>query len=171
MRGDYRVQFVLRIVMIALVGVAVPVAATVGTATYTDMTQRADRTPVLHSVEATLDTDATPPPMGPGPTTAQAHWTVDGRQHSASVPVPDLARKGQQVPVAVTADGNPAPAPVDRSHALPDAVAAALMVLAGAVVVVVLMWQGVGMVFERRRRERWAREWAALANVPKWNRL
>jgi hypothetical protein len=171
MRAEYRVQWVVRALMIVLMTLAVPVSAGVATATYNDMLYRSDHAPAVHTVAATLDSDAIGPAIGPGGGTAHAHWTVDGHRHGATIAVSGLAHKDDLVPVVVTADGNPAPTPISRSHALPNAIAMALISLTSSVIIVVLLRNACDTVFERRNSRHWAEEWATLADTPKWNRL
>ena len=94
--------------------------------------------------------------------TAEAMWTVDGRQHRGRIGVPDNARIGDRLPVDVESDGVTVVDRFDRHDAAPAALFAALGVVAAGVAVPASCLATLRRMLDRQRAARWESEWATL---------
>jgi hypothetical protein len=162
MRPADRLEAALRIVAVAAVLIAVPVAGALGTAAYTDSAARIRGDTVTKSVVGAVITDE--------PTQTTAHrfearvqWNENGRSGIATVPVRRDAQPGD--PVAVWLGSGGAPTTEPRS---PDA--AAMTGIGVAVGVLVSTWfcgwcvvEGTGWLLDRRRSARWDRAWRQIS--------
>lgn len=170
MRVSYRVESALHVGAILLILLAIPVAAILGTHTYSARIQQCDRVAAsIHSVTATLTSDADPHDMVYGVMTAKTGWTYAGRPHAGDAIVTAKARAGDHISVWVNDAGDQTSKPPTHAQALPDAIALAFGVFGLFTAVILAVWHLIGWWLESRRRAGWSREWAALENVPKWN--
>lgn len=172
MRASYRVQALLRLITAAAMIGTVPLAIFAGMVTFHDVVaQNAKATAGVHTVMATIDNVPDPKAYPPsGIAVVPVHWTDNGKRHTDQMGVGPDARKGQQEPILVQADGNPAP-PQEQVEPTPNAVIVGLITFALANVVLLALWRLFTLWLDRRRRRQWEREWSALGDTPDWNHL
>jgi hypothetical protein len=172
MRASYRVESLLHIVAVLLIALAVPVAATLATSTYTARVQQADRAAAaVHQVRATLDETPNPRDIIYGVAAVRVHWSYNGTTHSGETIADAKAKAGDPAQVWVNDKGEQAPKPPTHAQALPDAIALGIGSFGLFTALVLTLWHLLGWFLDRRRCAHWSRQWAALAGERKWNHL
>jgi hypothetical protein len=165
MRPSDRLQSCLHLALVGLLIAMLPLAVLLGVAVHQRVL--AESRVGGHPVSATVDADVLPLRYRANALAVPAHWTVDGTEHSALVPVAGKVTKGESIALRVDEQGNPAPPPLNRSEALPDAIFAALLGLAIADVGLVVLWRSACLSLDRHRRAQWEREWALMDLTPR----
>ncbi|MBB3084431.1 Rv1733c family protein [Geodermatophilus sabuli] len=170
-RGSDRVELLWRVVLLAVVLLALPTALTVGTVIHTDLrAEAAEQAATTTHTSAVLLDDVPSPLAGQhGALLAPARWTGDdGLPHEGRVQVSAGARAGDEVPVWLDASGAPTRAPLEPAAAARIAVASGfgvLLVTGAAVAATHLVVLG---LLARHRDRRWTRGWADVE--PVWAR-
>ncbi|WP_128645441.1 hypothetical protein [Rhodococcus sp. BS-15] len=166
MRLPDRIERAAFAVGIAVLMFLIPVAATIGSVTYSDLSLRSQRqraeyvridARVVDSVKTERsETDGIRPASG----TATVQWSApDGSVRSESTRVPSHIRIGETVPIWRDADGNLVRAPETAAGAVVNGTAMAVFVwLLGAFVVGGLVYLTT-RAGERSRMRQWDRDW------------
>ncbi|MEU2348483.1 hypothetical protein [Modestobacter sp. NPDC049651] len=169
-RGSDRLELASRVLLAAVLLLAVPVALAVGTVAHAAAqrvaaVQAADRSQQV----AVLVDDAPPATLGTTgdrhPT--QARWTApDGTARSGTVPARPGMRAGDEVTVWLDADGGRVPAPMSADDVFWQAFSQGVLVFLGTAGTAGLLHLGVCRALWRQRSRRWEREWADVE--PEW---
>lgn len=169
----YRVEFLLRATVLALLGFAAAAAVQFGLMTCAAADRHAaaeiaGATPV----SAVVDSAPTPAPY-PMNNTAEvpAHWSFAGRIHTGLVEAAPTAHQGDHVTVLVRPNGDRLPGNLTRGDAVSDGITAGFAVFTGALGGALLLDWMIARTLERRRHRAWEAEWAELAGVRRWNHL
>lgn len=177
-RGTDRVQVLSRIVLLAAVVAAAPIALWSANLTHEHLTSvAAAQEHSRHATRAVLLRDAeqwNAPSLGWGSATdvlatAPARWiTVLGTARTGTVDTPDGARAGASVPIWTADDGSLTTAPPDRQDVTSESVATALATFAGIGLAALGGHYLVCWLLARRRDRQWTAGWASVA--PVWGR-
>ncbi|MDI9927201.1 MULTISPECIES: hypothetical protein [Rhodococcus] len=166
MRLPDRIERAAFAVGIAVLLLLIPVAATIGSVTYSDLSLRAQQqraeyvrvdARVVDSVRTERsETDGAVPASG----TATVQWSApDGSIRSGSAQVPSAVQIGETTPIWRDADGNRVRAPETAAGAVVNGTATAVFVwFLGAVVVGGLVYLTT-RAGERSRMRQWDRDW------------
>lgn len=169
-RRSDRVEGALLLVVVLGLLIALPLAAFVGSNTYrgqlaVSVEQRASR----HLTTATLIEDApTPVPAtdgaylsaGSGSAGVHARWALPGgAERVGTVPADPGATAGSQVPVWLSATGDPVPAPMTSSDATTTSVLAGIFAWLVIALGLAAVYWTTRLILDRRRALRWDREW------------
>lgn len=173
LRASYRIESMLGALAIMLILLSIPVAATIGTSTYVTRSAEIEQLAgSIRSIDASLDEDAfSKTATVSGAVVVQAHWTVDGREHTGDVVTGRLAKSGDRIPVWILPNGEQTGPPPKSSQAVADAVGVTVLVISGVTAAMLAPLWLLRTALDRRRRDRWRQEWAALAGSPKWTHL
>jgi hypothetical protein len=172
-RGSDRVQVAARVLLLALVLTAVPVALAVATVTGSQMQSLADaQAAVRHQVEATLREDA-PPAHGSGHAGAEAavpaSWTApSGVERNGVVEVRTRAKAGTTVTIWVDRAGDVTTRPLDDLDVVSRAVGHGAATFLGISAMATVGYLAVRRLLDRNRMRRWAADWAVVE--PVWSR-
>ena len=174
MRGSYRLESSVLLVVVALVLILVPFAAAFGTATNARLNDqsRADRE-TRHQVAAVLLEDASVNLADTTPATATtgqapAQWTADGTRHTGQVQTEPEATAGQTISIWIDPAGHVVDAPKTSRENASEAVAAALAVWTMGATICFMVWMGIRWAGTRYRMSQWDREWRNLGKAPGW---
>ncbi|MFE5704614.1 hypothetical protein [Rhodococcus koreensis] len=177
MRGCDRLRSALVLVGVVFVLLMIPLAAAVGTETYSrldNQTQAALAT--QHSTPATLVEDSRSGSAGEALSAApqyQAHarvqWSVNGQTHTADVPTAAGAKAGQTVTVWLGPNGDLVAAPETGSQNAATAVSVACGIWVASTGGYCLLFLIVHLVASRRQQARLTREWNELDRPPGWH--
>ncbi|MGX9791129.1 Rv1733c family protein [Mycobacterium sp. MMS18-G62] len=168
-RGSDRIEVLVLSLAVLVTVVAMPVAATFGTSVHDARTRLyAEQAQTRHQVtataveEAVLSLDVESDTMW---FTANASWSVAGRDHVGTVTWPAYSKRGDQQVIWVDDAGKSVPAPPSQSRADTDAVGIALTMWLGAAAA------SAGLVFLVRRRldHRRYREWDRVITASRNN--
>ncbi|PXY22318.1 Rv1733c family protein [Prauserella muralis] len=169
--GD-RLQARLFVVLLLLVLLAVPVAASVGSETYAGRMEVAERdADAKHRATAVLLADA-PVSMGVGEletTPVRARWqTPDGTTRTGEVAAYRGSTTGSRIPVWLDDEGNLTTPPVTTAAAATDGVSVGISVWLAVAGVCAAVFAAVHGVLHRLRLAQWARDWARVER--EWTR-
>ncbi|WP_433733897.1 Rv1733c family protein [Nocardia sp. CA-129566] len=167
MRASDRFEALVRMLAVAAMLVAIPIAGAVGTAGYTAAAARiiADNSAKV-AVTGTISGEvkhtaivSARSEMTESHAEAPVRWNQDGRSGTATIEAPDTATRGDKVTVWLAPDGTPTRPPQRSSVAVGNGIEVGLAVLVeiwGAVLALValIMW-----ALGARRRAGWEREW------------
>ncbi|RZL83282.1 MAG: hypothetical protein EOP32_08155 [Rhodococcus sp. (in: high G+C Gram-positive bacteria)] len=174
MRGSYRLESSIVLVVVALVLILVPFAAAFGTATHTrlDDRSRADRE-TRHQIAALLLEDASVNLADTTPATgatgqAPARWAVDGSTHTGMVQTAPEAKAGQTISIWIDPAGKIVDAPKTGTENAFEAVGAALALWTMGATICLTMLIGTRWAGTRYRMSQWDREWRNLGKAPGW---
>ncbi|HVV09796.1 hypothetical protein [Amycolatopsis sp.] len=168
----------LLVVVLGLL-IALPLAGIVGAHTYSgQLAASAEQHQTRHLATATLLQDApTPVPAsdsaylgsGTGSAGTAAHWTVAGGvERFGTIAADPGTAAGTKVPIWLSANGDPVPAPLSGADAATTSVLAGVFSwLVVALALAGLYWIA-RFVLDRRRATRWDREWAHVGD--RWAR-
>lgn len=172
-RGSDRIEAAMWIVALLVALLALPVAGAIGSQTYTDMADQAQRQRAeRHQITATLTEDAAVSPAAgrgsPGnpPVAVHATWTTDTGTRSGTVVAPPGARRGTTVPVWVDGRGAVVTAPITEADAVGGAVATAIALWVSVLGLLLAVLTSLHAVLGRGRAAAWQREW--LRVEPRW---
>ncbi len=168
MRASDRAEAVMRILAVLVLLAAVPVSAAIGTAHYTDAAERirvADvaKTRISATVAADpIRTTTTGMQLSAQRTEATVRWAHDGHTGSATAPVADSVRRGDQTTIWLGPDGNmtdpPLPADTAAIRGIGTALTTFIEIGGGTVALVAAAtW-----LFGTGRRAALAREWRMM---------
>ncbi|MGY1704817.1 hypothetical protein ACI79C_09600 [Geodermatophilus sp. SYSU D00697] len=175
-RGSDRVEFLARLLVLAVVLLSVPVALAVGTAVRSDLASAAARQAgelTRTSATALVDADgyaaSTPPASHGHGSVVPARWTTPaGAQVEEQLPAPTGTRAGDEFPIWTTAEGLRAEEPMSSSDVTLAAVVPVVLGWSAGLAVTALAHSVLCWVLGRQRDRQWAREWAAVE--PTWTR-
>ena len=170
-RTSDRLEVLGRILLGFILLMAIPVALTVGTATYTQRrseatAQVADR----HRVSAELMENASLPTtaserdadVGRAPVV----WTApSGVERRAVISVPIRAKAGSSLSIWVDREGDRTSQPLGDTDVATVTIGYALLTFVGICVVAVVAYLLFRRLLDRSRARRWATEWAAVEPV------
>jgi len=177
MRGSDRIEALAVVLTVAVVLLLVPIAAAVGTASYTQLTERShhaitggrqvpaivvDNDPEDMSVRDPLSENASR--IGP----MIARWDVEGTEHTGLVDLGTRVEAGETVRIWVDEAGDYMSAPRTGSENAIAALGTALAVLILGVVGCTLTLLGLHGVMNRHRMARWQQEWQQARRLPGW---
>jgi hypothetical protein len=179
-RRSDRVEGVLLAIVVLGVLIALPLAALIGDKTYHAQLSLSDeQLSNRHLATATLVQDAPAPvPAGDaaylsagnsGSAGALARWTLPGGAEKVGTVTADPGTTaGAQVPVWLSASGDPMPAPLTSADAKTTSVLAGIFAWFVAALGLAAVYWTVRLVLDRRRAARWDREWMHVGN--RWAR-
>ncbi len=174
MRATDRIQALARILFVALVLGAVPVALAVATAAGSSTQSVADaQAASRHRVTATLLEDAARPAAdsdhAPSLASVLATWSArPGVPREGTVLGPTGAKAGTTVTIWVDDSGDVTTPPLDGSDVVNQAVLSGVSTLIGISAAAGLGYLWVRTMLERSRMRRWAADWAVVE--PVWSR-
>ncbi|OZC41510.1 hypothetical protein CH286_26300 [Rhodococcus sp. WWJCD1] len=166
MRLPDRIERTAVVVGVAVLLLLIPVAATIGSVTYSDLSLRSqqqraqyvlvDARVIDATKSARPDTDGVTTVAG----TAIVQWSApDGSLRSGATDVPSALRIGDTTPIWRDADGNLVRAPDTAAGAVVNGAATAVFVwFLGAVVIAGLVYL-TSAAGERSRMRQWDRDW------------
>ncbi|WP_440480784.1 Rv1733c family protein [Rhodococcus wratislaviensis] len=150
----------LKSVIVALAGVAIVLAAVIGTWEYHQESARAAQQRATTTlVEAVTSTDApiTMSPRGSVRTTpmVKATWAWGSESRTDSIEVPSGTPAGTEKHIAVNEDGSWAGPRITTSDVVSAGVAAVLITLAASALLLGAVWAMCSRAVERRRQQYW----------------
>lgn len=162
LRTSDRFEAVLRILAVAAVLMAVPVAGALGTAAYAESAAqiRAENA-TKHSVSAVLTED--PAKSAVHAYQARVRWDDSGRSGSEVVAVRRGSQAGDHATVWLGADGAPTTEPRKPAAAAMAGIGVGVVVLVGTWFAGWCLVHGAGWLLDRHRDVRWAHEWRQLS--------
>ncbi len=168
--GDRLEGFVLVVTAVVAL-VALPVAGAAGSELYVRQSARAvveqqtrQRARAELIADAPLVVDVAAAEGVAGSAFVEATWTApDGRTRQGTVPAASQAKAGTSVPIWVDRDGDLTSAPLSTEGAAFNAIAVAVLLWAGAVGAMVLLYLALLYAHKRMRMIRWASEWERIA--------
>ncbi|WP_227981362.1 hypothetical protein [Nocardia spumae] len=169
MRISDRVEAVIRMLAVLVVLAAVPVSAAMGTAHYTDAAAqiRADNAAKTRVTAIIVDdpirTTTTATELSAQRTDATVRWTHDGRSGTATAPVADAARRGEQTTIWLGPDGRMTTAPLPGDTAAVRGIGLGVASFAEITGLAVTVVAATAWLFEARRRAALAREWRTIS--------
>lgn len=162
LRKSDRLEAGLRILAVAAVLVAVPVAGALGTAAYTESAaQIRAESATKHSVTAVLTED--PAKSAAHEYQARVEWDDSGRLGAEVVTVRRGLRAGDHATVWLGSDGAPTTEPRKPAAAAMAGIGVGVVVLVGTWFAGWCLVHGVGRLLDRHRDARWAHEWRQLS--------
>lgn len=174
-RGSDRFEaLVLKLVILAAL-LAIPVAATVGSANHgrqvaaaaADATGRQAATAYLLTAAPVRIVDSES--VGTGNSTTAATWTDSrGARHTGGVLATPGSPAGSAVPIWIDARGELTAAPRNASTAVFDSVLVGLWLWFAVVGALVLFHRIVRLVLDRQRAAAWERAWAVYPRSGSW---
>jgi hypothetical protein len=174
MRTSDRLESAAVLLVVVCVLLLIPVAAAVGTATYTRLGDQArtDRE-TGHQVPAVLLEDSW---VGLSETNlspeesflAPAEWIVDGTSHTGEVPTEAGAKSGQTVGVWTDPRGNLVDVPKTGAENAYTAVGVALGVWISSAAICFGILFGIFWAARKYQMSQWGREWRDLGTTPGW---
>jgi hypothetical protein len=170
-RASDRIQVLARVLLVALVLGAVPVALAVATAAGSSTRSVADaQSASRHRVTATLVEDAAPPAADTDRATpVAATWTdLHGRARKEIIRGPAGAKTGSTVTIWIDDSGDVTVPPLDDSDVVDQAVLSGVSTFLGISAAAVLGYISLRHALERSRMRRWAADWAVVE--PVWSR-
>ncbi|NUS45310.1 MAG: hypothetical protein HOQ24_16670 [Mycobacteriaceae bacterium] len=169
---SHRVESMIHAGILALIALALPVAAAIGTSTYTSRVEQTSQiSESVRQMDAVVDITPHAKDAVLGMVSVPVHWTLDDRSHSGATMADASVKQGDSVLIWVGPDGEQAAKPPSRTEALPDAIAVAVGCFGLFTAVMLTLWHGAGRFLDHLRWNDWSREWAALAVDRKWNHL
>ena len=161
-RATDRVEALIVVFAVAISLVAVPIAATVGTAVHEDRSRvYAEQAQTRHTVTATAIGDKHPRRDLDKPTvTVPARWFAGGAEHTGDVVAPLNVKIGDEVEIWVDDKGS-AVGPPERT-AQDQAVALAMATWWAMSLSAVAMFAGARIALDRVRYARWQRDFDSL---------
>ncbi|MFG1798193.1 hypothetical protein [Nocardia sp. NPDC049149] len=158
LRKSDRFEALLRLVAVAAVIVAVPVAGALGTAAYTESAAQIHTENVTkHRTNAVLTED--PAKVATYEYHARVRWDDNGVRGTAVVQVPRGVRADAQITIWLGQDGAPTTEPRKPAAAAMTGIGVGVLVLVSTWLVGWSMVRGIGWLLDVRRSARWAYEW------------
>lgn len=167
MRASDRFEALVRMLAVAAMLVAIPIAGAAGTAGYTaaaarissDNSAKVAVTGTISGEAKHTATVSARSEVTESHSEAPVRWNQDGRSGTATIQVPDTATRGDEVTVWLAPDGTPTGPPQRSRVAVGNGIEVGLAVLVaiwGAVLALValIIW-----TLGARRRAGWEREW------------
>ena len=150
----------LRSVIAALAGIAIVLAAVMGTWQWNQESARAAQqraTTTLVTAVTSTDAPITMSPRGSVRTTpmVEATWSWTAESRTESIEVPSGTPAGTEKTIAVDADGKWAGPRVTNSDVVSAAVAAVLLTLAASALLLGMVWAMCARAVERHRQQYW----------------
>jgi hypothetical protein len=171
-RRSDRIQAAVRVLLVAALLAAAPLAAWEGARTHARLEAVvAEQARVLTAVRANVLVGAVAWPAASsygGEWTTVAWTTTSGATRTAVVLVPSEPRAEQPVTVWVDRHGHPVAAPRDEQSITDASVSAGVTALAVLVVGPLVLYLAVVLLLNRWRGRLWSTEWAAIE--PDWTR-
>ncbi|MGV8873657.1 MAG: hypothetical protein ACOH2Q_14095 [Rhodococcus sp. (in: high G+C Gram-positive bacteria)] len=162
MRLPHRIERTAVVLGIAVLLLLIPVAATIGSVSYSDLSLRSQQQRAQYVlVDArVIDTTNAMASGVDASATATVQWTAaDGSVRSGSTQVPSSVQIGDTTPIWRDTNGNLAQAPATAAGAVINGAATAMFVWCiGAVVVGGLVYL-TAAASERARMRQWDRDW------------
>ncbi|WP_199432271.1 Rv1733c family protein [Qaidamihabitans albus] len=171
-RPSDRFEARLLVVLVLLALLAIPVAAAIGSETYTSRLDAARaESASREQVTAELLADALMSMGAPAarPPHVPARWTLpDGTEHTGQVPAYSGATEGTEVTVWVDRSGAVTGAPTTTAGAAFEGVGAGLTIWLGFTVLCGVVFGVARLLVTRSHAQRWAQEWARVER--EWSR-
>ncbi|MEV6426385.1 hypothetical protein [Nocardia sp. NPDC051463] len=161
MRASDRIEAAVRIIVVAAVLTAVPVAGALGTAAYTADAARIRAERETRTVVTAVVTEQ-PARTSEHDVQAAVQWLANGRSGAATVSVPRLARSGDRIAVWLGPDGAPTSRPRDPAAAPMTGIGVGVVLLVGVCFCGGCLVQGTAWLLDRRRSVRCDRQWRQL---------
>lgn len=170
MRASDRFEALVRILAAAAVLVAIPIAGAAGTAGYTAAAARiSSENAAKVAVKGTISGEvkqtavvSVRSEMTESHAEAPVHWNQDGRSGTATIEVPAMATRGDEVTVWLAPDGTTTGPPQRSGVAAGNGIGVGLAILVeiwGAVLALVAF---IAWALGARRRAGWEREWRQI---------
>ena len=125
-----RIEALVLVLAVAVLLLAIPIAAALGTAVY-DSSRHiyAEQAHTRHTVAATVtDVPASRQILRTGATTVSARWTAAGAEHTGTVEAQSTAKTGDTLEIWVDTNGAQVPAPTPTTRAAAEAAMGALVI-------------------------------------------
>ncbi|AHK27514.1 hypothetical protein AZG88_19840 [Rhodococcus sp. LB1] len=177
MRGCDRLRSAMVLIGVFFVLLMVPLAAAVGTETYSRLDQQTQAelathhpTPAKLVEDSRTGTTGEPLPAAPQyQAHARVQWSANGQTHTADVPTESGAKAGQTVTVWLDPNGGLVAAPETGSQNAATAVSVACGIWVTAAGGYCLLFLVVHWVASRRQQAQLTREWNELDRPPGWH--
>ncbi len=165
-RTSDRIEAAATLMVFVVALLAAPVAGSVGTAVYDQLTHRFAADWVTHhEVVATVAHDSTSAPQIYGkPFLTQIQWQFGGKVDNAELRTSDRMKAGEQQRIWIDAEGNRTVKPLDHHEAATEAVVGAFGLWFATVGVAAAIWTVLRIRLNRRRYADWDRELDDLAD-------